>query len=133
MHAHTGMDSHLQKANAWLPQANHIPGTEHSQCCSFPPALTETMKSAIVWLDILLSPNVLMLKALILSVAATRSSSSAAASSSSTSLAILHAEGQGWYAEQRDESLSLPHMGLHPAVPAAHPPAGSPDLPQSLS
>lgn len=82
--------------SAWLPQAKYIPGTGHSQCCSSPPALTETMKSAIVWLDILVSPNVLMLKALILSVAAARSSS-AAVSSSSTSFgaAILHAKEQG--------------------------------------
>lgn len=45
--------------------------TKRGQDCSSPPALTETTISAIVWLDILLSPNALMLKALIFSVVAT--------------------------------------------------------------
>lgn len=55
------------------------------------------MISAIVWLDILLSPNTLMLKALIFSVAAT-CSRRAATSSDSTSFeaTILQAVGQGW-------------------------------------
>lgn len=54
------------------------------------------MISAIVLLDILLSPNALMLKALIFSVVAT-CSRRAATSSNSTGFedAILHAEGQG--------------------------------------
>lgn len=65
---------------------------ESSHNCSFPPALTETMISAIVWLDILLSPNVLMLKALIFSMVTT-CSRRAATSSDSTSFEdfILHA------------------------------------------
>lgn len=54
------------------------------------------MKSAMVWLDILLSPNVLMLNALILSAAAPCSRRAAASSgSSSFEAAILRAEGQG--------------------------------------
>lgn len=70
---------------------------ESSQDCSIPPELTETMISAIVWLDILLSPNVLMLKALIFSMVAT-CSRRAAISSDSTSFedSILCAQGQGW-------------------------------------
>lgn len=60
-----------------------------------PPALTETMKSAMVWLDILLSPNALMLNALILSAAAPCSSRAAASSGSSSFKAAILREGQG--------------------------------------
>lgn len=64
---------------------------------SSPPALTETMISAIVWLDILWSPNTLMLKALIFSAVATCSRRAATSSDSTTfEAAILRAEGQGW-------------------------------------
>ena len=79
-------------APSWL----HPRDQSTARTAPLPLALTETMISATVWLDILESPNVLMLKALIFSVVAT-CSRRAATSSDSTGFedAILRAEGQG--------------------------------------
>lgn len=84
------MDEHL---GGWMDgesrcptaQAGCIPKSRACPGLLLSPALTETMIFAMVWLDILVSPNALMLKAPTFSVAAT-CSRRAATSSDNTSL-----------------------------------------------
>lgn len=112
----------------WRKQVSPCPSWLHpkEQSMSMPaplPTLTETMMFAMVWLDILVSPNALMLKAPTFSVVAT-CSSRAVTSSDDASLeaAILcrgaggaqpSCLGEGFGTDNRvDQGISTGHTGF---------------------
>lgn len=133
------MDGCLQRASVRCPKLAASQRPESGQDCSSPPALTEAMISAIVWLDILLSPNTLMLKALIFSVVATCSRRAATSSdSSSFEATILHAEEQGraqlpWLGggfgtdNESDQGIPTGHTGFTGRRPFSSEPPGPGD------